>query len=127
MSEIEIETKFNLIHEHQRTGDSITNICSKYGISRKTYYKWKKRYLKHGIDGLKDMSKRPHNVRGCKVTPDIEQTILQLRLEYKFGTGRIKFRLKRMGMSISSRTIYKVLKRHKQTVLQVKEEKVQTI
>ena len=27
-----------------------------YEISRKTYYKWRNRYIKHGIDGLKDLS-----------------------------------------------------------------------
>jgi transposase len=108
----EIETRFKLIHEHERTGDSITDICSKYGVSRKTYYKWKKRYLVQGIEGLKDRSRRPHNVRERKLTPDIEQIILGLRLDSRFGTVRIKFRLKRRGVTLSSRTVYKVLKRH---------------
>jgi transposase len=56
----EIETRFNLIHgEHERIGDSITDISSKYGVSRKTYYyKWKKRYLVQGIEGLKDRSRK---------------------------------------------------------------------
>lgn len=110
-SEIE-ETRFNLIHEHERTGESVTNICRKYGVSRKTYYKWKKRYLARGIDGLKDLSRRPHNTTEQKVTPELEQIILGLRLDSRFGTARIKFRLKRLGVSLSSRTVYKVLKRH---------------
>lgn len=108
----EIETRFNLIHEHERTGESITNICRKYGVSRRTYYKWKKRYLARGIDGLKDLSRRPHTIRNEKVTPELEQVILSLRLESRFGTARIKFRLKRLGIQLSSRTVYKVLKRH---------------
>ncbi|HEX7033766.1 MAG TPA: IS481 family transposase [Nitrososphaera sp.] len=110
-SEIE-EIRFNLIHEHERTGESITNICRKYGVSRKSYYKWKKRYLARGIDGLKDLSRRPHDTTKQKVTPELEQTILGLRLDSRFGTARIKFRLKRLGVSLSSRTVYKVLKRH---------------
>ena len=60
---IEIRTKFNLIHEHEWTGNSISDICKKYEISRKTYYKWKNRYIKHGIDGLKDLSRKPHNIK----------------------------------------------------------------
>lgn len=106
----DIETRFRMIHE--RSGQSITDICIKYGLSRKTYYKWKNRYLANGIDGLKDLSKRPHNVIQSKVTPELEQIILGLRLENKFGTARIKFRLKRRGMELSSRTVYKVLKKH---------------
>lgn len=108
----DIESRFNLIHESNCTGHSVTGICSKYGISRNTYYKWKKRYNQLGIDGLQDRSRRPHNIRYSKVTPDIEQIILWLRLENKFGTARIRFRLKRLGISLSSRTVYKVLKRH---------------
>jgi len=108
----EIEARFNLIHERERTGDSITDICRRYGVSRKTYYKWKNRYLVHGIEGLKDRPRRPCNVRNVKVTPDIERAILSLRLDSRFGTARIKFRLKRLGVSLSSRTVYKVLKRH---------------
>lgn len=106
----DIETRFRMIHEH--SGQSITDICIKYGLSRKTYYKWKNRYLANGIDGLKDLSKRPHNVIQSKVTPELEQIILGLRLENKFGTARIKFRLKSRGMELSSRTVYKVLKKH---------------
>lgn len=108
----EIETRFNLIHEYERTGESITNICRKYGVSRRTYYKWKKRYIARGIEGLKDLSRRPHSITGEKVTPELEQIILGLRLDSRFGTARIKFRLKRLGVSLSSRTVYKVLKRH---------------
>jgi len=108
----EIETRFNLIHEHERTGESITDICRKYGVSRKSYYKWKKRYLARGVDGLKNLSRRPHGISGQKVTRELERTILGMRLENRFGTARIKFRLKRLGIQLSSRTVYKVLKRH---------------
>ena len=38
---IEIRTKFNLIHEKEWTGDTVSNICKRYCVSRKTYYKWK--------------------------------------------------------------------------------------
>ena len=52
---IELQTKFNLIHEKEWTGDTVTDICARYQVSTKTYYKWKNRYLKYGIDGLKDI------------------------------------------------------------------------
>ena len=40
---------------------SCSNICKRYGTSRKTYYKWNNRYKQKGIEGLLDASKRPHN------------------------------------------------------------------
>ena len=60
---IEIRTKFNLIREKEWTGDTVSNICKRYRVSRKTYYKWKSRYEKKGIEGLSDISRRPHNIK----------------------------------------------------------------
>ena len=110
---IEIRTRFNLIHEREWTGGTVSNICKRYGTSRKTYYKWNNRYKQKGIEGLLDVSKRPHNIKYKKITPEAEETILDLRLTKRFGCNRIKFRLKRIiGISLSTRTIYKILKRH---------------
>jgi transposase len=107
---IEIRTKFNLIHEKEWIGDTINNICKRYGVSRKTYYKWNNRYEQKGIEGLLDVSKRSHNIIYKKITPELEETILDLHLTKRFGCNRIRFRLKRIiGISLSTRTIYKIL------------------
>lgn len=47
---IEIKRKYNLIHERQWTGESVSIICKRYDISTKTYYKWKNRYKQKGIE-----------------------------------------------------------------------------
>src|SRR5574342_207769 len=118
---IELQTKFNLIHEKEWTGDTVTDICARYQISRKSYYKWKKRYLKYGIDGLQDRSRKPNNIQPAKVTKEIEQQILDLRITKRFGCNRIRFRLKRLKeIPLSTRTIYKVLKRHGLNILECK-------
>src|SRR5919106_1042427 len=119
--QIEIERRYNLIHEKEWTGETVSIICKRYGRSRKTYYKWKNRYKQKGIDGLADLSKRPHNIKYRKVTSEIQETILDLRLTKRFGCNRIKFRLKRIiGLSLSTRTIYKILKRHGLNILKCK-------
>jgi transposase InsO family protein len=116
--QIEIDRRFNLIHEKEWTGESVSIICKRYGTSRKSYYKWKKRYKQKGIDGLFDLSRRPHNIKYRKVTSEIQETILDLRLTKRFGCNRIRFRLKRIvGLSLSTRTIYKILKRHGLNIL----------
>ena len=118
---IEIKTKFNLIHEKEWTGDTISNICKRYGVSRKTYYKWNKRYEQNGMWGLSDNSRRPHNIKYKKITSEIQETILDLRLSRRFGCNRIKFRLRKIdGISLSTRTIYKILKRHCLNILRCK-------
>jgi transposase InsO family protein len=90
-------------------------------VSRKTYYKWNNRYNQKGIEGLSDISRRPHNIGYRKVTSEVEETILDLRLTKRFGCNRIKFRLRRIiGISLSTRTIYRILKRHGLNVLKCK-------
>jgi len=40
---------------------SFTELCTEYGISTKTGYKWENRFYQEGIEGLNDRPQRPHN------------------------------------------------------------------
>ena len=40
---------------------SVVEICKEFSISRPTFYKWHNRYLNNQIEGLKDLSKAPHD------------------------------------------------------------------
>ena len=64
------------------------------------------------------MSRVPRTIK-YKVDTATEETILDLRLK-RFGCNRIRFRLKRLGVYLSSRTIYKILKRHCLNILKCK-------
>lgn len=35
-------------------------LCREYGISAKTGYKWRERFVRHGLSGLNDLSRRPN-------------------------------------------------------------------
>ena len=39
-------------------GGNFRALCREYGISAKTGYKWKERFLGHGIEGLEEGSRR---------------------------------------------------------------------
>jgi transposase len=90
-----IENRYKMIIESERSGKTISDICTAYGVSRQTWYKWKRRYNVYGIDGLKNQSKRLHNIKNVKVSKELEKIILELRLNNRFGPMRIRFRLKR--------------------------------
>ena len=110
-----------MIIEPERSGKTISNVCVACGVSRETWYKWKRRYDASGLDGLKNQSRKPHNIKYVKVTEELEKLILELRLNSRFGPMRIKYRLKRKyEVSLSTKTIYKFLKRHKLNVLSIK-------
>lgn len=40
---------------------TMTELCAKYGISRKTGYKWRNRVFEEGVDGLQDRTSRPRS------------------------------------------------------------------
>lgn len=110
-----------MIIEPERSGKTISDVCIAFGVSRETWYKWKRRYDAYGIDGLKDQSRKPHNIKNVKVTEELEKLVLELRLNNRFGPMRIRFRLKRKyGVSLGTKTIYNILKIHKLNILSVK-------
>ncbi len=57
------------IADHQRNVASVAELCARFGVSRKTGYKWIDRYEADGPAGLMDRSCRPH---GCAQQPPEE-------------------------------------------------------
>jgi len=99
-----------LQHAEEVTGN-VAMTCRYYGITRQTFYAWKRRHEELGEEGLKPLSKRP------KVSPrathvDVVGKILYLRQSYHFGPGKIAMYLKRYhDVSISASGIWRILKR----------------
>lgn len=76
---------------------NFSQLCQEYEISRKTGYKWLKRYQEEGLLGLENRSKRPHHIPN-KSSTEIEQTVLEIRKTHQAWGGRkIHARLKRLG------------------------------
>jgi transposase InsO family protein len=95
-------------------------VCRRCGISRPTLRKWLKRYKENGIDGLKELSRIPHN-SGSKVTQEHEKLILALRNELKLGVRRVQSEIKRHNdIALSLATIHKVFKKNNLPYLQKK-------
>lgn len=55
------QQRLQVVQAYMNGQSSMTDICLQYGISRKTAYKWYHRFLERGEEGLKDLSKAPHN------------------------------------------------------------------
>ena len=79
-----------MIIEPERSAKSISDTCTVSGVSRQTWYKWKGRSNVYDIDGLKNQTKRPHNIKNVKVTKELEKIILNMRLDNRFGPMRIR-------------------------------------
>jgi transposase len=73
---------------------SVARTCRHFGISRRAFYKWKRRYAEHGEAGLCDRPRRPHRSPRA-TTKEVVSKILHLRQNYHFGPGKIADYLKR--------------------------------
>lgn len=95
-------------------GSNISELCRRYGISRKTAYKWLKR-AKSGMDkALHNCSTRP-NHSPVKTSDAIEQVIIECRLRYpEWGGRKLKKVLENEGHRglPSPSTITEILRRN---------------
>ena len=55
-----MDQKIRFIADYQRRFFSLSELCARSNISRKTAYKWIERYEADGPSGLQDRSRRPH-------------------------------------------------------------------
>jgi transposase InsO family protein len=91
----------------------VAKIVREFGVSRKTFYKFKYRLQMEGIKGLEDRSRAPHR-RPRKIAGIVEEAIVELRIKHPdFGPVRIQAELKNIGLDPPShQRIQNVLVRH---------------
>ena len=58
-----VKARLRMLQPALRLNGNVSQTCRFFGVSRTLFYNWKQRYEKHGIAGLRDMSRRPHNIR----------------------------------------------------------------
>jgi transposase InsO family protein len=64
--------------------DDVAAFCRAQGISRQSYYKWKKRFEREGLDGLRERTRRPNTVPNA--TPgEVEDAVVRARKELAEG------------------------------------------
>jgi transposase InsO family protein len=97
-------------------GESMTDMCREFGISRKTGYKIFDRYKEHGLEALTDRSRRPVRYAN-QLPPPIEGLIVRLKGEKPhWGARKIRELLvRRLDGDVrvpAKSTIHAVLDRH---------------
>jgi transposase InsO family protein len=98
----------------KQDGANVSELCRRFGISRKTGYKWYKRCQEDGESGLCDRSRRPHHSPG-RSCEEIETKVIEVRATHPAWGGRkIKAYLERKGQTCipSASTITAILKRN---------------
>ncbi len=76
-----MEQRKRFIADDQRGHYSRAELCERYGISRKTGYKWLQRHAEEGVPGLRDRSHAPHTCPH-RMAPEIAELILGARTRH---------------------------------------------
>lgn len=92
---------------------NIQALCARYGISRKTGYKWLRRFGAAGVAGLQDRSRRPAHSNN-KTANDVERALIELRQQHPaWGARKLRVRLQALGHAglPAPSTVHGILKR----------------
>jgi transposase len=91
----------------------VDEVCERFGISRKTFYKWLKRYKtsEGNSKSLIDQSRRPHTSPRATPQENVD-LLLQAKRATGYGQRRLRaYMLEHHTIRLSERTIWKLLKK----------------
>lgn len=90
-----MEERARFVLEALEGWESMTELCARYGVSRRVGYKWLERYRREGLSGLADRSRAPHRQRAA-TTRDVVEVIVAVRKEHPtWGPRKLKAWLER--------------------------------
>jgi transposase InsO family protein len=95
-------------------GANVSELARRFGVSRKTAYKWLARHAAAGPAGLADRSRRPRTAPAA-TAPEVERAVLDLRAGHPAWGGRkLRRRLLDQGAARvpAASTITAILRRH---------------
>jgi len=109
-----MDQKLLFLADYLRKGHNFKDLCSGYGISRKTGYKWVSRYREEGVEALHDRSRKPKS-HPHQIPYTIRKEIIQLRKKRKIKLGPKKIHSLLLSNyaeedAPSPTTIYKILR-----------------
>jgi transposase InsO family protein len=85
-----------------RGPENVAAYCRSVGISRRTFYKWRHRFLAEGVPGLEDRPRTPRSRPGA-TSGDVEDAIVRCRKRLRdsgkdFGPQSVRWTLESLGV-----------------------------
>lgn len=107
------ELRLEVLTEPERTGCTVSETCERWGISRQTFYRYKRRYERWGTEGLEDLSRAPFN-SPRQIDRDLEEQICRMRKDHpRWGARTIRNYLRRQGVDAPViSTIHQAMRRN---------------
>lgn len=114
---VSMETRLRAVLAADVAGVSVKELCRQLGISRDSFYRYRRRFREEGPGGLAPRSRRPHKSPN-QTSPETEDLIVRVRKELAqlgvdHGAQTIYYHLQRDGVSPlpGVATIHRVLVR----------------
>ena len=108
-----VSQRFELVRLYLEGQTSMTALCARFGVSRKTGHKWVAAYRAGGAAVLADRSRRPHT-SPQQTAPQVEAAVLALAEQHpSWGGKKLHHRLATLGLPDvpAPSTITKILRR----------------
>ena len=91
-------------------GRSAARTCRHFGITRQTFYRWKRRFDHQDVGTLEARSHRPHKVRRPTGTAELAERVLALRRQYpRWGKDKLVVLLRRERCNVSTSMVGRIL------------------
>jgi len=98
-----------------RRADMLGNVsaaCREAGISRTLFYRWRKRFLRYGSDGLHPRQTGERRGRPPQLSPTEERKVVATALANpSWGPQRMALQFAQEGFYVSSTTVWRALRR----------------
>jgi transposase InsO family protein len=106
------EQRTALVHAVRTAGLPVAEAARRYGVSRKTAFKWLARFDADPAAPLADRSRRPHR-SPARTADEAERAVLEARDRYGWGPRKLRAVLEAEGRPAPpARTVAEVLRRH---------------
>jgi len=70
-----MDQRRRFVGDYYRGFTTFSELCARYGVSRRVGYKWLERYETEGPPGLRDRTRRPHSSPTATPLPVVEQLL----------------------------------------------------
>jgi transposase len=92
----------------ERYGRSVDDVCGIFGISRKTFYKWRGRDINPGPKPYRPRKAHPHT----KIVGRVEREVIEAKLLYNYGPEKMRIHLRKtLGVRITANAVYKFFRK----------------
>src|SRR6266852_22944 len=87
-------------------------LCREYGITARTGYKWRERFLRLGMEGMREESRRPRNSPGALEEREVCEIVRLKETHPRWGPRKIReLYLRVHGQAASESSFKRVLER----------------